>query len=76
MPRPRVENKKQVVTIRLAPELTAEVRRYAQNFTMAVEQGLTMWLKRERRKAEPGSLARHLAPPTAQEIPARKGKTT
>jgi hypothetical protein len=65
---------KQVTTIRIAPEMAAEVRLYADNFSMAVEQALTAWLARERRKAakaRPDPLARHLAPPTAREIAAR-----
>jgi hypothetical protein len=63
---------KQVVTVRLAPEIAAEVRRYADSFTRAVEQALAMWLARERRKAKAGAdpLARHLAPPTTQKIAA------
>lgn len=72
MPRPRVANKKQVITIRLAPEMAAEVRRYADNFTMAVEQALTAWLARQHRKAAKARspLARHLLSPTAREIAA------
>jgi hypothetical protein len=73
MPRPRVANKKQVITIRLAPEMTAEVRRYADNFTMAVEQALTAWLARQRRSApKPNPQAKHPAPPTARETLGRK----
>jgi hypothetical protein len=41
---------KQVMTVRLAPELAAEVRRYADSFTTAVEQALVLWLAREKRK--------------------------
>lgn len=66
--RPRTgPNLKQVVTVRLAPELVAEVRRYADSFTTAVEQALAMWLARERRKAAKGD---PLA--TAREIASRR----
>jgi hypothetical protein len=72
MPRPRVENKKKVFAIRLAPEMAAEVRRRSPSMTAAVEEGLRLWLARERRKdAKPDPLARHLIPPTAREIAAR-----
>jgi len=43
---------RQVTTVRLPPETLAEVRRYSDSFTVAVEQGLALWLTRERRKAE------------------------
>jgi hypothetical protein len=74
MPRPRVENKKQVFAIRLTPEMAAEVRRLSPNMTAAVEEGLRLWLAREQRKAKakPAPLARHLALPTAREITARR----
>jgi hypothetical protein len=74
MPRPRVENKKQVFTIRLTPEMAAEVRRRSPNMTAAVEEGLRLWLAREKRKAaKPDPSAKHLWPPSAREIAARKG---
>ena len=50
MPRQRMENKKQVFTVRLTPEMAAEVRRRSPNMTAAVEEGLRLWLARERRK--------------------------
>ena len=72
MPRQRMENKKQVFTVRLTPEMAAEVRRRSPNMTAAVEEGLRLWLARERRKdAKPDPLARHLALQTAREIAAR-----
>jgi hypothetical protein len=51
MPRPRVENKKQVFTIRLTPQMAEEVRSLNPNLSQAVEQALVVWIKRERRKA-------------------------
>ena len=62
-------NPKPVIAIRLDRALTDEVRRYTQNLTDAVEEGLMLWLKQKRRKADP--LAKHLAPPTSREIAAR-----
>jgi hypothetical protein len=72
MGRPAVEDKKQVFSIRLSSEMATEVRRRSPNLTAAVEQGLRLWLARERRKeAKADPLARHLSPPTAREIAAR-----
>jgi hypothetical protein len=65
-------NPKPVITVRLDRALTDEVRRYTANFTDAVEEGLMLWLKQKRRKAEP--LARRLAPPTARQRAVRGGK--
>jgi hypothetical protein len=39
-----------MVAIRLAPELFDEVRSLSPSVTQAVEQGLGLWLARERRK--------------------------
>ena len=72
MPRQRMENKKQVFTVRLTPEMAAEVRRRSPNMTAAVEEGLRLWLARERRKdAKADPLAKHLAPPTGPEMAER-----
>jgi hypothetical protein len=68
---------KQVMTVRLAPEMAAEVRRYSASFTTAVEQALAMWLAREKRRQTTKSdkLAKHLAP-AAREIAARRKRET
>jgi hypothetical protein len=71
MPRQRMENKKQVFTVRLTPEMAAEVRRRSPNMTAAVEEGLRLWLARERRKDAKDPLAKHLAPPTGPEMAER-----
>ena len=47
---PRGKPKRPTV-IRVDPAMMAEVRRYTDNFTGAVEAGLTLWLKKARRKA-------------------------
>ena len=77
MGRPAVENRKQVFSIRLSSEMAVEVRRLSPNLTAAVEEGLRLWLARERRKAaKPDPLAKHLAPATAREIAARSKDST
>ena len=50
------------------------LRRRSPNMTAAVEEGLRLWLAREKRKAaKPDPSAKHLWPPSAREIAARKG---
>jgi hypothetical protein len=61
-------NPKTFKGVRLDPALLAAVQEHEPNLTVAVEEGLALWLKQARRKAA----ARHLAPPTAREIAARK----
>ena len=64
---------KRVVAIRLSPELFEEVQSLSPNVSQAVERALMAWVRSERRKAAKADpLARHLAPPTAREIAARK----
>jgi hypothetical protein len=54
--------------------MAAEVRRYSASFTTAVEQGLAMWLAREKRRQTTKSdkPAKHFARPTAREIASRR----
>lgn len=72
-------NPKKPTIIRLDPALIAEFRAVAgaeANFSAAVDEGIRWWIAREkRRKPKPDLLARHLAPPPAREIAARKGRT-
>jgi hypothetical protein len=68
-------NPGKLTALRLEPALLAAVKEHASNLTRAVEEGLRLWLARERRKAakaRPDPLARHLGPPTAREIAARR----
>jgi hypothetical protein len=48
-------NPKTYAGFRLDPALIAEVRRYTDNVTGAVEAGLALWLKRERRQEAPAA---------------------
>lgn len=59
-------NPGKLVALRLDPALVAAVKENAPNMTRAVEEGLRLWLAKERRKAKsgPDPLARHLSPPT------------
>jgi hypothetical protein len=59
--------------LRLLPELIDEVRALAP-INRAVEEGLRLWLARQKRRqrGEVEPLAKHVAPPTAREIAARK----
>ena len=54
MPRPRLENKKVLVAARVSPELAAEVKDRAGNFSGAVEEALRLWLAREKRRQPKG----------------------
>ena len=47
--------RKRVVAIRLSPELFDEAKRFNPNLSQAVEQALTAWIKRERRKGNTGA---------------------
>ena len=69
MPRQKMENKKQVVAVRLTPEMAAEVRRLSpDNFSEAIVTAIAEWLARQRRKAAKADpLAKHLAPPSPRE---------
>lgn len=61
------------MTFRMDPALLAAVKTRTSNVTKAVEEGLLLWLARDKRKAAkagPDALGRHLAPPTAREIAA------
>jgi hypothetical protein len=69
-------NPKRPTQLRLDPARVAAVQALGTPLTRAIEEGLDLWLARERRKAaKPDPLARHLAPPTARETAARKEAT-
>jgi Arc/MetJ-type ribon-helix-helix transcriptional regulator len=71
-------NPKKPMVIRLDPALAAEVRARAGEgrFSAAVAEGLRLWLARDKRQKPKGDpLARHLYPPAAREIAARKEAT-
>jgi hypothetical protein len=62
-----------MAAFRLDPVLLEAVKACTSNVTGAIEEGMRLWLARERRKAAKADpLARHLAPPTAHELAARK----
>jgi post-segregation antitoxin CcdA len=42
---------KKITAVRLDPALLAAVKGFSTNVSQAVEQGLRLWLSRERRKA-------------------------
>ncbi len=42
---------KKLTALRLDPDLVQEVRRYARTLTVAIEEGLRLWLRRARRLA-------------------------
>ena len=74
-------NPKKVTGVRLDPALLAEVQERAPNVSAAIEEGLALWLKRERRKDEQGAtkakpkadpLAKRLTPTTARERAVRR----
>ena len=66
-------NPKRKVMLRLDPSMIERVKDASGgNFTRAVEQAIEAWLKRAERQAKADPLAKHLAPPTAREIAARK----
>jgi hypothetical protein len=68
-------NPKLPIMLRITRELRDAVGAYGVPFTQAVEEGLDLWLAREKRRkaAKPDPLARHLAPPTARERAVRRG---
>ena len=69
-------NPGKLVAFRLDPALVAAVVERTANMKQAVEQGLCLWLAREKRKsAKAGAdpLARHLTPPTVRERFVRRG---
>jgi hypothetical protein len=70
---PRGSPKRRMM-LRIDPATVAAVAAHDVPFTQAVEEGLALWLARQKRrqrgKGDP--LARYLAPPTAREIAARK----
>jgi hypothetical protein len=41
---------KRVTAVRLDPALVEEVKRHTEDFTEAVEQGLHLWLRQQRRQ--------------------------
>jgi hypothetical protein len=67
---------KQTITLRVDPALVAEFRAVGgakANFSAAVDEGIRWWIAREKRKAaKTDPLAKHLYPPTAREIAARR----
>ncbi|MHB1310515.1 MAG: type II toxin-antitoxin system CcdA family antitoxin [Gemmatimonadaceae bacterium] len=48
---PRGDPKKPI-NVRLAPELVEEARALTDNLTRAIEEGLCLWIARERRRCE------------------------
>jgi hypothetical protein len=66
---------KKFTAFRLDPALLLAVQAAAEaqatSVTAAVEEGLRLWLARQKRRAGKDSLARHLAPPTRREVAAR-----
>jgi hypothetical protein len=62
-------NPRRNFVLRLLPDLVAEAREAAgpRGFAAAVEEGLRLWLAREKRNRGKA----HLYPPTAREIAAR-----
>jgi hypothetical protein len=68
-------NPKRKVMLRLDPVTVERVKQASDgNFTRAVEQAISEWLKRaERKAAKPGPPAKYLAPPTERELRVRKG---
>ena len=48
---PRGDPKKPI-NIRLPPELVEDVRKLTDNLTLAIEEGLRLWIARERRRRE------------------------
>jgi hypothetical protein len=73
MGRRPIENRKEVLTVRVDPTLLAEFRRAASNAGPAVEEAIRLWLARRKRQAGKDPLAQHLAPPSRRETAARKG---
>jgi hypothetical protein len=66
-------NPKRPTFLRLDPTLYDAVAATGMPLTDAIEEGLALWLARQKRKAaKPDRLAKHLAPPTAREIEARR----
>jgi hypothetical protein len=67
-------NPKRPTQLRLDPPRVAAVQATGVPLTRAIEEGLDLWLAREKRKAaKPDKLAKHLAPPTAREDRAVRG---
>ena len=65
-------NPKRPTMMRLDPARVAAVQAFGVPLTQAVEEGLDLWLSRERRKAaKPDPPAKYLAPRTPREIAAR-----
>jgi hypothetical protein len=68
-------NPKRPTQLRLDPARVATVQALGVPLTRAIEEGLDLWLAREKRRRKIGAdpLTRHLVPPTAREIAARRG---
>jgi hypothetical protein len=60
---------RQTLTVRLAPELIAEVRDYADSVTFAVEQGLALWLAREKKRRAAGAARKKARPARIRTAP-------
>jgi len=60
-------NPKKFTGVRLDPALLAAVLEHEPNLTVAIEEGLALWLKRAQRRAGADPLVKRLAPPTARE---------
>ena len=62
------------MTFRAEPALLAEMRERTSDMAQALNDAMRLWLAREKRRAgKADPLAKHLVPPTAREIAARKG---
>jgi post-segregation antitoxin (ccd killing protein) len=70
-PRAGVELK-QVLAVRVDPELLTAVKQASSNMSRTVEEALRLWLAYERRKAaKVEALAKHIAPASARDVAAR-----
>jgi hypothetical protein len=65
-------NPGKLVAFRLDPALIVAVQERTPNLKQAVEEGLGLWLAREKRRGKGDPLAKHLAPPAAREFAGRK----
>jgi hypothetical protein len=61
-------NPKRVTAVRPDPALVEDVKRHTDDFTVAVEEALALWLKRApMQRAKPDPIALYFAPPTPRE---------
>jgi hypothetical protein len=69
MGRPPIENRKEVLTVRVDPTRLARLKDAAPSLGRAVEEAIDLWLAREKRRQKADPLARPSRPPRTLDEP-------